>query len=152
MRALTIMALALLVALTALAPAVAQQAGAPPPLPPYRVIVNPRNPVVTVERSFLKDAFLKTNRRWPDGKTIYPADLNPRSDVRSKFSKEMIGRSSSAVRAYWQQRIFSGRDIPPPEFDSDEKVIAYVLKYEGAVGYVSGAAPLGGSKALRVSW
>ena len=37
---------------------------------------------------------------------------------------------------YWQQRIFSGRDVPPPEFELDREVVEYVLKHAGAIGYV----------------
>jgi hypothetical protein len=55
-----------------------------------------------------------------------------------------------AVRAYWQQLIFSGRGVPPVELESDEAVVAFVLKYPGAVGYVSGATNIGNAKALRV--
>jgi hypothetical protein len=54
------------------------------------------------------------------------------------------------VRSYWQQRIFSGRDVPPPELDSDDAVIGFVSKYAGAVGYVSGAAKLVGVRELGI--
>jgi len=64
----------------------------------------------------------------------------------------VLKRSVEAVKGYWQQRIFSGHDVPPPEFDSDDDVVKYVLKHEGAVGYVSGNANLNGSKVLTVMW
>ncbi len=69
---------------------------------------------------------------------IRPADLVPGSPARRKFTEEILKRSVEAVRGYWQQRIFSGRDVPPPEVETDEEVVKYVLKYTGAVGYVSG--------------
>ena len=59
-------------------------------------------------------------------------------------------RSASAVRAYWQQRIFAGVDVPPPQFKRDEDVVSYVLSHEGAIGYVSGTAELRGAKAVSV--
>jgi hypothetical protein len=61
-----------------------------------------------------------------------------------------LKRTVAAVRSYWQQRIFSGRDVPPPELDSDASVIAYVERTPGAVGYVSGDAKLGSSRELQV--
>jgi hypothetical protein len=54
------------------------------------------------------------------------------------------------VKNYWQQRIFSGRDLPPPELDSDEAVVSYVLSHRGALGYVSGAAKLDKAKPVAV--
>jgi ABC-type phosphate transport system substrate-binding protein len=148
MRSPPAIVLALSLALSALAAAVS--AAQPSDQAAYRIIVHPKNPVTTVDRRFLEDAFLKRAVRWPDDKPIRPVDLTSKSDVRSGFSKDVLNRSIAAVKAYWQQRIFSGTDIPPPEFDSDEQVVAYVLKHEGAVGYVSGAASLGGVKALSV--
>jgi hypothetical protein len=106
--------------------------------PAYQVIVHPRNAATTVERAFLADAFLKKVASWPSGEGLRPVDLIPSSPVRRSFSEEVLHRSVADVKGYWQQRIFSGRDVPPPEFDTDEDVIKYVLKYEGTVGYVSG--------------
>ena len=37
-----------------------------------------------------------------------------------------------------------------PELESDEAVVAYVLKHRGAVGYVSGAAKLEHVKAVQI--
>ena len=56
----------------------------------------------------------------------------------------------AAISSYWAQRIFSGRDVPPPELDSDEAVIEYVLKNRGAVGYVSPSAKLERAKVLPI--
>src|SRR5437773_1278170 len=109
----------------------------------YRLITHPANPATSVGRKFLGDAFLKKVTRWPDDQAIRPVDLDPDSPVRKRFSEEVLGRSVAAVKSYWQQIIFSGRDIPPPELDSDEDIIQYVLKHPGAVGYVSAGANIG---------
>jgi hypothetical protein len=122
---------------------------APPSL--YRVVVHPQNLATTVDRRFVEDAFLKKIKRWPNGMVIYPADLVARSPVRSSFSQDVLHRSIAAIKAYWQQRIFSGRGVPPPEFETDERVVAYVLEHTAAVGYVSGTAELRGLKVVTVS-
>jgi hypothetical protein len=99
----------------------------------------------------LQDAFLKRIRHWPDGPVIQPVDLPPAAAERASFSREVLGRSVAAVRAYWQQRIFSGRDVPPPELANDERVVEYVVTHRDAVGYVSGVTPLAGAKSVSVS-
>jgi ABC-type phosphate transport system substrate-binding protein len=116
----------------------------------YVVVVHPGNGATSVERQFLVDAFLKKATTWPDGETIRPVDLPASSPVRRQFSEEVLHRSIAEVKGYWQQRIFSGRDVPPPELDTDDAVIAYVLKHDGAVGYVSTAATIGGAKVVAV--
>jgi hypothetical protein len=120
------------------------------PTPFYVVIVEPSNEVTSVERKFLEETFLKKVTRWPNDSALRPVDLAPNSAVRRKFTQEVLNRSVEAVQGYWQQRIFSGRDVPPPEFDTDHDVVDYVLKHAGAVGYVSGTADLGGAKVLTV--
>jgi ABC-type phosphate transport system substrate-binding protein len=118
--------------------------------PDFRLIVHPSNPQRVVERSFVADAFLKKTTRWDGGETIRPVDLRANATPRKIFTERVLKRSVGAVRSYWQQRIFSGRDVPPPELDSDDEVLAFVAKYPGAVGYVSGAAKLKGVKELAV--
>jgi len=118
--------------------------------PSYVVIVHPNNPHATASREFLAAAFLKKSTRWQNGEPIRPVDLRADSWVRRKFSEAVLRRSVPAVRNYWQQRIFSGRDVPPPEFDSDEAILQYVATHVGAVGYVSTRAQLKRARVLIV--
>jgi len=118
--------------------------------PFYVVIVHPNNPVSGVDRKFLSDAFLKKTTRWDNGEVIKPVDQAADSPVRKKFCEDVLKRSVAAVRSYWQQIIFAGRDVPPPELPGDDEVVKYVLKYPGSVGYVSGAANLNGAKIISV--
>lgn len=116
--------------------------------PAYRIIVHSSNALRVVPSDWLAEAFLKKATRWPEGEAVRPVDQRPTSEVRRAFSESVLRRSVGAVRSYWQQRIFSGRDVPPPEVDSDDAVIGFVSKYSGAVGYVTGAAKLVGVREL----
>lgn len=116
----------------------------------FRVIVHASNPTRMIERAVLADAFLKKATRWENGETIKPLDQRANSAVRRVFSLSVLKRSVAAVRSYWQQRIFSGRDVPPPELDSDESVVGYVERNPGAVGYVSSTAKLGNTRELQL--
>jgi ABC-type phosphate transport system substrate-binding protein len=142
----------LLLSVAVAAAACAALAGQPHAAGPaaYRVIVNPSNPTASVERRFLADVFLKKATRWGDGEVVRPVDLTPDAPPRQRFSEEIVGRTVSAVKNYWQQQVFSGRDVPPPELDSDEDVVRFVLRYPAAVGYVSGSANLDRVKVLSV--
>jgi len=127
-----------------------EQAARADAVPEFRVIVHPSNPLHAADRGYLADAFLKKASRWESGETIRAVDLRPDSPARRYFSESVLRRSVGAVRSYWQQRIFSGRDVPPPELESDESVLAFVAKFPGAVGYVSGAAKLSGVRELSL--
>jgi hypothetical protein len=116
----------------------------------FRVIVNAENKVSGVSREFLANAFLRNVRDWDSGEGIAPVDLQPSSPVREEFSRRVLLRSIAAIRSYWQQRIFSGRGVPPPELESDAAVVRYVINNRGAVGYVSKSAELGAARAVTV--
>ena len=118
--------------------------------PSYRIIVHPDNPTSKASPKFLANAFLKQVTRWDGGDWIRPVDLKPQTTTRRRFSETILNRSVAAVKSYWQQRIFSGRGVPPPELESDEAVVAYIMKHRGAVGYVSPAADIGKARLVRV--
>jgi len=118
--------------------------------PAFRILIHPENPTTSLSQDFVTDLFLKRVSRWRDGEVAHPVDQRADSGVRKLFSEGVLRRSVAAVKRYWQQRIFSGRDLPPPELESDEAVVGYVLKHRGAIGYVSGAAKIDRTKAVSV--
>ncbi len=140
---------ALFVAALALGVGSPVRAGDPPP--EFRVITHPGRPETSLKREFVADAFLKNITHWPDDETIRPIDQRPDSAARRHFSDSVLRRSVQAVKTYWQQRIFSGRGVPPPELDSDDAVVHYVETHPGALGYISGGVSPGKAKVLAVA-
>jgi len=118
--------------------------------PAYLVVVHPDTRIASVSREFLADVFLKKRTRWPGDVVIRPVDLHPRSEVRQRFSASVLRRPVAAVRSYWRQIIYSGRGVPPPELRSDDDVVAYVRRHQGAIGYVSPTADLIGVRVVAV--
>jgi len=127
--------------------AVARGAHADPTL---RVIVHPKNPITTLSKQFVADAFLKKRTRWSDDTVIQPVDLPQKHSVRAKFCKAVLDRDVGAVRRYWAQLVFSGRGVPPPDVASEDEVVAYVAKHPGSIGYVTSTVTLTGVKAVGV--
>jgi ABC-type phosphate transport system substrate-binding protein len=114
----------------------------------FQVIVNEGNSLSSVSRELLGDIFLKRRSEWQDGVSARPVDLKPDAPARKAFSQDVLRRSVAAVKSYWQQLIFSGRGVPPPELDSEQAVVAHVMSHRGAVGYVSVGTELGRAKVL----
>ena len=65
-----------------------------------------------------------------------PVEPPAKSPVRQRFTLEIYGKQVIAVSAYWQQMIFAGKGIPPPEKSNDADIVAYVRDTPGAIGYV----------------
>jgi len=118
--------------------------------PRFYVIAHPGVASNALPTRFVADAFLKKVTRFEGGGVIHPVDLPTTSKTRAIFSDQVLKRSVAAVRSYWQQRIFSGRDVPPPEVDSESQVVKYVAGQPGALGYVSDSTELRGVKLIAL--
>jgi ABC-type phosphate transport system substrate-binding protein len=116
----------------------------------YDVIVHSANPVQTLSRQQLAAYFLKPRSVWPVGATVQPVDLPPESNTRKAFSNDILGRSPSAVAAYWIQEIFAGRSEPPPVKSTDQAILLYVSSTPGAIGYVSRGASHAGVHRISI--
>jgi ABC-type phosphate transport system substrate-binding protein len=114
----------------------------------FRVVVHASNKAAqALTRAQVSQLFLKKTTRWADGKRVLPvepADLA----VREKFARKIHGKSVVAVKSFWNQQIFSGREVPPIEKSSDAEVIAYVKANPEAIGYVASGADLAGVAAI----
>ena len=118
---------------------------------PLRVIVHAANPVTSVLRTELSDIFLKKVAAWKSGDPVVPVDQTESNEVRRLFSKRVLGRDVQAVKGYWQQAIFGGKNFPPLEKANDAEIVAFVGANPNAIGYVSVAAVLPGTvKVIRV--
>jgi ABC-type phosphate transport system substrate-binding protein len=108
----------------------------------FVVIVNDSNPVDELRAEQLSKIFMKRVVTWIGGNQIMPVDQLAESQVRRDFSESIHGKPPAPIVAYWQQQIFSGRSIPPPERRTDEEVIEYVQENQSAIGYVSSQVKL----------
>ena len=116
----------------------------------FKVIVHSTNPASTMSEGDLSKIFLKRTTKWSDGRSASPVDLPERSGTRASFSKAVHNKSVDAVKAYWQQMVFSGRGVPPPQKASVREIVAYVQSNPGAVGYVPSGTSVGNCKVLSV--
>lgn len=115
----------------------------------FVVVAHPSVEVGRLSREQLSRLFLKKDTRWPGGDgvlVVEPAD----PAVRKAFAARVHGKSLGALRSYWNQMIFGGRDVPPVEKPSDQAVLDFVREHPGAVGYASPAAATAGVRVLSV--
>jgi ABC-type phosphate transport system substrate-binding protein len=66
------------------------------------------------------------------------------------FLKEYLGKSDTALQAFYRSLVFTGKASMPKILGSDAEVVAYVAKTKGAIGYVSPDASTAGVKTLQV--
>lgn len=115
----------------------------------FKVLVHRANPTTSVTRAQLGQMFLKKVTRWPGGAVVTPVEPADEA-VKARFYERVTGKSPGALRAYWNQLIFSGRDVPPLERQSDEAVVEFVRGNAGAIGFVAAGTPTGDAKVISV--
>jgi ABC-type phosphate transport system substrate-binding protein len=116
----------------------------------FVIVVNPENPVAEVSRDFLREAFLKKASSWPGGEPVRPVDLSRRFGAREGFARDVLKKTLPQLKRYWNQQVFSGKGVPPPELDSEKAIIAYVLANKGAIGYLPAGSEPGGVRVVKV--
>jgi ABC-type phosphate transport system substrate-binding protein len=101
------------------------------------VIVNPQNPIQSIEAGDLRPIFQTTKTSWGnsagDAMPLNLADDNP---LRQEFDKAVLGLDPDRVARYWQDRKIRGGARPPVRVSSTGLVLKGVAAKPGAVGYV----------------
>jgi ABC-type phosphate transport system substrate-binding protein len=135
--------------LTALVAGVALFCAAPAGAADFKLIVHPSNPATSLSRDEVSAMFLQKTTQWPGGAKVVPVDQTEGA-LYADFCEAVFGKSAASMKAYWQQKIFSGRAIPPVSKSGDAAVAAFVASYPGAIGYVSAGAAAGDAKVVTL--
>lgn len=117
----------------------------------FKLVAHPRVSLDSLSAAECSRIFLKKSTKWADGSPVVPVDLPVAARVREHFSQAVHKKSASAVDAYWQKQIFTGRDLPPLTKSSEAEVVAFVKATPGAVGYVSVEAVADGVKLIGLN-
>jgi len=116
----------------------------------FKVIVNLDVKTLRASKEEVSRIFLKKSTRWGDGGEIRVVQPRVDSAARRAFDPAVHKLQPMAIRAYWSQMVFSGRDVPPVERSSDEAIVEFVRQNPGAVGVVSEGATVTGVRVLEV--
>jgi ABC-type phosphate transport system substrate-binding protein len=116
----------------------------------YKVVVNPSNTLTSISKAELARIFTKKSTQFSGGSKASPVDLPVKSSARDSFSKSVLGKPAAAMDSYWQQQIFSGKDVPPPIRDEDA-AISFVRSSANGIAYVSATADTAGLNVITVA-
>lgn len=119
--------------------------------PAMQLVVSQKSPVTSLSKSKAAALFLKKSTTYDDGSPAEPIDQVESSPARVVFSEQVLRKSVRAVKSYWQQRVFQGIAVPPPEKATDAEVMAAVAANPRAIGYVQAGTKLAGVRAITVT-
>jgi hypothetical protein len=81
------------------------------------------------------------------GQALTPLDLPEDNATRSDFYKQVTGRDTRQMRAYWTQLIFTGRGAPPRTVTQSD-LLSKLKANANFVGYLPASADISGLKVL----
>ena len=132
MKKISLMALALTVAVATALPASAAN----------KVITNADVDAGEVNAEVVKNVFLGKSTKVGDTKVTFAVLKG--GPAHESFLSDVVGKSPSQFLSYWRKLAFSGKGSMPEEFESEDALVAFVKSTPGAIGYVGDATATDG--------
>ncbi|MBT1444280.1 phosphate ABC transporter substrate-binding protein [Shewanella sp. JM162201] len=110
------------------------------------VIVHPNNGD-TIDKKAIENIYLGKTKSFPGGGQAVPVNLEG-GPVREAFDSTVLGKSSSQLKSYWSQKVFTGKGTPPKEVASAEEVIGLVSSNPNIIGYIDSSQVNGSVKVI----
>jgi len=98
----------------------------------YVVVSNKR--MKEISKTQLKAIFLK-KLTIIDDKKIIPINLEPKDKLRVNFEKRVLKMNFGRLKSYWTKQHYLGHR-PPLSMKSQESIIAFIKRVDGAIGYI----------------
>lgn len=103
------------------------------------IICNPNVKVDTLSSKEIKEIFLGRQKRWKDNKEIEFVIMD-KTASHKLFIKKYLNKNPIQFRHWWRKQAFTGEGMMPRSFTSEKKMMEYVSKKDGTIGYASSDA------------
>ena len=116
----------------------------------YQVIANPNLNAQTISKDEVRQILLTNLTQW-SGTSISIVTLAPGVKGSDEISKEFMGMTSIQAKKHWLIKVFGGV-IPsaPLTGETEEEVIATVLKIPGAIAVLPKSVNPGKAKVVEI--
>ena len=84
----------------------------------------------------IQDIFLGDKTTWNTGRHIVVVTLGPGA-VHDEFIELYVKKTSAGFSRYWRRLLMTGRSRIPICFETENELLDYVAKTDGAIGYIS---------------
>jgi ABC-type phosphate transport system substrate-binding protein len=102
------------------------------------IVAHTTVPSASLSKSEMENLLLGKSTTWSDDSKVVLAGLDD-DEIHSTFVVEFTGKTAAQYKTYWKKRVFTGKGKAPKTLRSEERLIDFVARTPGAVGYVSRA-------------
>lgn len=106
------------------------------PLTEILIIAHPTAVDNTLKPDQIRDIFLGNKTKWNNGKKITFFILK-KGRTHESFLKRFVHKSAIQFTKFWRYQVFTGKGRAPKSLSSESKLIDYVSRTEGSIGYIS---------------
>lgn len=101
----------------------------------FSVVINNSSNIVAegLSKEQLKSLFLGYHL-YLKGERIKLVHIDLKSEAMVNFTALVLGMSTREYSAYWRRKLFSGKGIPPREFNDQEELISFIQKNKNTIG------------------
>ena len=99
------------------------------------VIAHPSNGD-TFDRKEIENIYLGKSRTFPSGAAVLPLNLDNSVPAREAFDSKVLNKTSTQIKSYWAQKVFTGKGTPPKEVGSVAEMLELVAANPSIIGYV----------------
>ncbi|MCP5046183.1 MAG: hypothetical protein GY940_03365 [bacterium] len=104
--------------------------------PDVVLITNPGTKISSLDKKDVKDIFTGKKTFW-DGNCKITLAILEGSEVHNVFLRKFIKKTPSQYRNFWRRKVFTGEGKNPKSFKNEARLIDFVARTKGAVGYIS---------------
>lgn len=99
------------------------------------VIVHPSNGDA-IDQKAIENIYLGKTKSFPGGAQAVPINMDSSQGIKETFDTTVLGKSSSQLKSYWSQKVFTGKGTPPKEVASADEMIKLVSSNPNIIGYI----------------
>jgi ABC-type phosphate transport system substrate-binding protein len=104
------------------------------------VVVSAKSSATALTQEQAADIFLGRSNTLPGAGAAVPVDQAEGAGPRDEFYQKSAGKNAAQLKAYWSQRIFSGKGQPPKAAGDNGAVKAMLAANPTMVGYIDKSA------------
>jgi hypothetical protein len=100
------------------------------------IVTHPNISITALKKNELRDIFLGRKQRWEKDEKITLVILKE-GGVHKQFLKQFVNKTPFQFRNYWREKVFLGESESPKSFKTEERLIHFIARTKGAIGYIS---------------
>jgi len=100
------------------------------------VVAHAKSDIAAVDQDTLKKLFLGKTAKI-NGSQVRAVNLPDSDPLKIEFDEKVVGKDPGKMKAYWANRIFTGKGAPLDQVSSEDNMVVWLAENKDGIGYLS---------------